>query len=221
MKLRNLFSIFLLFLVATSCTVHKRHFSKGYFISWNKAYKIEQPTQQEKPHEHIASKTIDEEILEQEEIQVEQSIDYASENVINIDKRIKSLQQTESTIPSHFITQMYEGNDISVETETAFYSGLISAVTPPLSIFLAVQGVLQFTTGIILFVMVVSLIAWVISIIFLKISQKTNADINLARANKLRSYTAFFIVLGAIGLFIIFMLYAVSKSLSGVSWNII
>jgi hypothetical protein len=88
MKSQNLFSISLLLLVASSCTIHKRHYSKGYFISWNKAYKSEQPIEQEKPHEHIVSKTIDEEILEQEEIQVEQIIDFKSQYT-NVDNEQK------------------------------------------------------------------------------------------------------------------------------------
>jgi hypothetical protein len=39
MKLLKLFSIVILLVVASSCTIHKRHYSKGYFISWNKTYK--------------------------------------------------------------------------------------------------------------------------------------------------------------------------------------
>jgi hypothetical protein len=83
MKLRNLFSIFLLLLVASSCTIHKRHFSKGYFISWNKAYKSEQSAEQDKPHGQITSKTVDDEVIELEKTEDLQVLDFTHQTVNN------------------------------------------------------------------------------------------------------------------------------------------
>jgi hypothetical protein len=137
MKLRNLFFIFILLLVATSCTIHKRHYGKGYFISWNKAYKSEQPTEQEKPHEHIVSKTIDEEILEQEEIQVEQSLDFTSQytNVDNEQKHPtqkvnKSFSSENNTVSENRVNKIMaytnEEQKVNLNALLGFIFGVVS-----------------------------------------------------------------------------------------------
>jgi hypothetical protein len=84
MKLQNLLSILpLLLLVTSSCTIHKRHYSKGYFISWNKAYKSEQSAEQDKPHEQITSKTVDVEVIELEKTEDLQVLDFTHQTVNN------------------------------------------------------------------------------------------------------------------------------------------
>lgn len=81
MKLQNLLLIVLILLVASSCTIHKRHYSKGYFISWNKAYKSEQPVEDDKTQENITAKTIELKVVECEKTEELHALDFTHQTV--------------------------------------------------------------------------------------------------------------------------------------------
>ncbi len=78
MKLQNLLSILpLLLLVASSCTIHKRHYSKGYFISWNKVYKSELLVEEDK----TTTKTIELKVVEHEKTEEFHALDFTHQTV--------------------------------------------------------------------------------------------------------------------------------------------
>jgi hypothetical protein len=82
MKLQNLLSILpLILLVTSSCTIHKRHYSKGYFISWNKAYKSEQPVEEDKTQENVTAKTIELKVVECEKTEEFHALDFTHQTV--------------------------------------------------------------------------------------------------------------------------------------------
>lgn len=93
MKLQNLLLIVLILLVASSCTIHKRHFNKGYYISWNKSYKSEQPIEIKNQQENITAKDIEDKDFESEEIQVELNLDYTSQITTAINEQKNPIQK--------------------------------------------------------------------------------------------------------------------------------
>ncbi|MFP5471573.1 MAG: hypothetical protein ACLGGV_08240 [Bacteroidia bacterium] len=178
----------------TSCTIHKRQYSKGYFVSWKKVYKSEQPLEIDKKQENITSKTIDLKVFESEEIKDAQNSDFYNqiihkeiENYVPIkskeSKRIQGFNIDENKINEKIfktIDDRIQKKDSTILkiSKIGFYSSTVFLVISLLLLILMLSNVFVF-----LALFFIPLVFWLVGIIltifvFIKNRKEKNREAN-------------------------------------------